>query len=369
MQVRSLVLALIVCASLHGAEDSLSFHSLFYLQTDQPDHSGGNPSLDEDEFVFEGVILFEKNIGEKGRLNAKLMGDIIASASETRPHNPQFGALQAHASGNKRLATDVGYTHDFDSLVFGGHFGGGFEANEYGSVVYGVNFGLPFSGDNTRLAFRLDGATDIFSHKLYTGYQDGVVTRQTFSLAPSWLQVLTPLDVVTLSANYTLQFGTLETSYYSIFVNGVEAASEQMPKWRHRGGLGGRWKHSFGDTVSTELGYRFYADDWSILAHTATLSYFQYLFSKHLLLEPSVRFHAQSAAYFFQRSFASVPSLRTSDTDLGDFLGAVLGAKVSVIELSFLPAWLDTISLAGNYWLRNDGFDIFWIDFGFITLF
>ncbi len=366
MFVQIILLCLLFAGTLlanKDLDDSISGSFGFYWQTDQPDHSGGNPKLDEDEFVFEGIILLDKSLTEKDRIQAKFITDIISSASETRNQNAQFRALQANASGNKRFAGDIGYSHYFEDFGFQTHAGYSVEINSYNSWVYGLRFWVSTANNNTTWIFKLDGATDYFQVKLYDGTADGFSYRQSIPFEVTLQQVLTPLDLISLCANYTPQFGTLQTTYYSVFLGDTEQA-ETMPNTRHRGALGARWKHSLTENNATELGYRFYLDSWNIMSHTAEAKYSQYLGHQQWLLEPSVRFHTQNGAHFFERQFFGVlPIFRTSDTDLGPFTGVILGLKAYALGWPLAP------SLGVNYWIRNDGFQIGWFDVGFATFF
>lgn len=349
-------------------EDLLSAGFGFYLQDDGPDHRGGNPKLPEDEFVFEGIILLDKSLSPADRLNVKLLGDIVSSASQMRYHNPQFRALQANPSGNKHLATDVGYSHEFTNYKLGTHAGFGFEAHEFYSWIYGINANFSFQEKNTILGLRLDGFTDYFHIKLYDGTMPGYGTRQTFSPEVNLLQVFSPYDLVNFNLSYTTQFGMLETSYFSVFVNDIERG-EKMPDQRHRGAIAARWKHSLSPWNTLELGYRFYLDTWKIYSHTAEARFFQYLYHKNILLEPSIRFYTQTGAEFYRREFTMLPAFRSSDTDLGPFTGALFGLRLSLIELPFFPVGINELSVGGSYWLRNDGMMIYWFDLGYLFRF
>jgi len=324
-------------------EDSVSFRSLFYLQRDGPDHKGGNPNLDEDEFVYEGVAVYDKSLNEQDHLNLQLSGGIIASS------------LPVVASG-KRISLQAGYSRDFDSFKAGGLLGGSFEVNEFGSVLYGSNLSWPLDENRMTLGFRFDGSADIYGDKW----------RQSFSITPHFLLILNKRNLLSLNVDYAIQFGALETNYYSVLVDDDEFV-ENMPHLRNKGAIAGRWKHNLNELTSMELAYRFYADDWSIVSHTLEATFYQNFFRKHLLFEPSARLHIQSGAFFFRREFSDLPELRSSDSDLGPFKGLVLSLKASLFGLWFFPLWLDNLSVSGSYWLRNDGFHIFWIDFGLVA--
>ncbi len=345
-------------------DDSVSVGFGFYKQNDGAGDRGGNPNIDEDETVYEAIILLDKSLNDQDRFNIRVVGDLISSASQSRFHNPQFRALQSNPSGNKRAELGGGWSRQEDDYSFG--FNGSFsiEASEYYSMGYGSNFSKKFRDDLTTLSVIFQGYTDIFVLKLFDGTEPNTDYRQTLTSEIGLTHTLSPSTVANLTFNYTQQFGFLATTFNSVFINGVEF-SETAPSKRRRNSLTGRIRQGLWPSNAAELGYRFYNDSWGINSHTLELNVSQYLAKRHLLIAPSYRFYVQDAANFYQMNFTTQDIFRTSDPDLGNFIGHIAGLKISVLDIPVFTKWANDISLGFNYYFRDDGLDIYWIEAGY----
>jgi hypothetical protein len=120
------------------------------------------------------------------------------------------------------------------------------------------------------------------------------------------------------------------------------------------------------------LDYRFYFDDWGMLAHTLELALVDEL-SRQWLLTVFTRGYTQNAASFYQRiyvvnSAGEIPGLRTVDRKLSPYRSLTAGARLSLhldsvtvyLELSAMHTWftdylylsreLALVSQAGVAW-------------------
>ena len=74
--------------------------------------------------------------------------------------------------------------------------------------------------------------------------------------------------------------------------------------------------------------YRFYVDDWSVLAHTAEATVVQRL-AGGLHLRATYRVHHQSAVGFFTKvAQPGAPGYRTGDSDLARFVAQTVGGAI-----------------------------------------
>ncbi len=345
-------------------DEVLSFEIGYYSQDDGSDDAGGNESIDEDETVFEAIIMLDKPLSERDRLNVRFLGDLISSASQTRLHNPQFRALQSNPSGNEHAELRVGWQRQLPKFTMGYNTSFGIETSSYFSFGYGADFATSFFEDNTTVSLSLQGFTDYFQIKLFNGEEPGYDVRQTITAELGLTQVLTPKTVANLTVNHTHQLGFLSTTFNSVFVDGVEF-TETAPDSRRRNSVTIRGKQALSDINAIELGYRFYNDQWKINSHTIDARYFQYVWQRRFLLEPNYRLYTQTAAFFYQPVFTELPELRTSDPDIGDFTGHIFGLKVTWLKPPFLPKWSRDLSLSYSYYLRNDDLAIYWITTGY----
>ena len=220
-------------------DDSLSVGFGYYRQDDGPNDEGGNSNIDEDETVYEAIIILDKTLNDRDRLNVNFIGDIISSASQTRLHNPQFGALQSNPSGNKRFALGAGWQRQLTESTFGFNGSFGAERSNYYSGGYGGNFAKSFREAHTNLSFSFQGYTDYFQIKLFNGIEPGYDYRQTLSAEIGLTQILSRRTIANLSFHHTHQFGFLATTFNSVFINGVEF-SEEAPSKRRRNAITAR---------------------------------------------------------------------------------------------------------------------------------
>jgi hypothetical protein len=344
--------------------DVFSLHFGIYDQTDGDDNAGGNPFIDEEETVYEAIIVVDKQVSERDRMKVRFLGDLVSSASITRETNPMFQALQSNPSGNERGELTVGWTRDFRDYSLGGHGSIGGELSNYVSLGWGLNLGVPLPNANTRLRLDYLGGLDLFEIKLFNGLEPGRDERLTSTLEGGLTHVLTPRTVVDLAANLTHQTGFLATTWHSVFVNGIEI-SENVPDTRWRRSITSRIKYSLGEDNAVELGYRFYDDSWDIRSHTYELTFSQYLFDRRLLLEPNYRYYDQRGASFYDTSFLRPLEFMSSDPDLGGFDGRSAGLKATFIEPGWWPGRKADISLSFDYYTRSDGIDLWWAIFGY----
>lgn len=345
-------------------DDTFSLQFGTYQQTDGGDNLGGNPFIDEEETVYEAIIVLDEKMSERDRRKIRFLGDLVSSASITRETNPMFQALQSHPSGNEHGELTVGWTRDFRDYALGGHGSVGGEVSNYVSLGWGLNLGAPLPNGNTRLRLDYQGNLDDFEIKLFNGLEPGRDRRLTNTLEGGITHVLTPRTVVDLALNLTYQSGFLATTWYSVFVNGREI-SERVPDTRWRRSVTSRVKYSLSADSAVELGYRFYDDSWDIDSHTFELTYSQYLFDRQLLLEPNYRYYDQRGAFFYDTVFRLPMEFMSSDPDLGEFDGRSGGLKATFIDPKWWPGKKADISMSFDYYSRSDGIDLWWAIFGY----
>lgn len=119
------------------------------------------------------------------------------------------------------------------------------------------------------------------------------------------------------------------------FFREPERPLEQLPVTRKRFALAFQIAHRFSD-ATIRASERVYVDTWGTKA-TTTDAKFYYDIVKEFRIWPHVRFHAQTAADFYQLAYVAertadgvkIPALRTGDRELGPLIGLTggLGAR------------------------------------------
>jgi len=349
-------------------DEQFAFQFGFFRQSDGTDNLGGNPFIDEEETVYEALIVLDKKMSEKDMLQVRFLGDIVSSASITRDTNPMFQSLQSHPSGNKHAELGLGWTHDYGDFKLGGKASAGFETSDFQTVGWGLNLSAPLRNGDTQARLKYQGFLDFFDVKLFNGVEPRRDRRRTHNLEAGVTQVLTPKTVADLVWTHAEQFGFLATTWHSVFVNATEA-SEEVPSTRRRDAVTMRVKQSLAASSALELAYRFYDDDWGIRSHTYEMKVFQYVLDRRLLLEPNTRYYDQKGAFFFDRQFTVPLQFMTSDPDLGSFDGRSFGLKGTALKTDWLPGHKADLSLSYDFYRRSDGLDFWWSIFGYTVKF
>jgi hypothetical protein len=124
------------------------------------------------------------------------------------------------------------------------------------------------------------------------------------------------------------------------FFREPERPLEQLPVTRKRFAVAWQIAHRF-SSATIRASERLYADTWGTKA-TTTDAKFYYDIVKEFRIWPHVRFHAQTAADFYELAYVAertadgvkLPALRTGDRELGPLIGLTggLGARVEFGE-------------------------------------
>jgi hypothetical protein len=230
------------------------------------------------------------------------------------------------------------------------------------SMRYGLHFEEPFrSGfaglgwvgryfeDNTTVAFNTTAVVDIFDYIHPLGWSPKKQeTRVTVSDNLALTQVLSPTTLATMAYGVTLQSGTLETTWNSVYIeDGAEAGCpndvgqspeydcpnrepERMPRTRLRHAVAvGLNQHIPRTRTTLKVGYRFYDDDFDLRAHTPSVMLYQWL-GRRVYLRALYRYHWQRGVSFYTtatRSDASETMPLSADSDLAPFTAHQGGLK------------------------------------------
>jgi hypothetical protein len=353
-----LAAALIACSALYTLADEVNVKTSFYHQTD----GGGIEEVDEDASVFETIVFYKKELSDTDSIGVRLLADIFTAASVERAHNPEYRALQSGASGDKVVGGTLSWQHQFEDWAFDSNAS---FSKEYSYSSAGLGFGatVPVNDGNTTIGAHFQAYLDTVGMIRFNGVEESDEDRNTYTGNIDVTQIISPTSLVNVTYSHTEQDGFLATQFNSVFINGVEDF-EVLPDARSRDSITVRYKQAFGKDASWEVGLREYIDDWGINAQTLDLRWSQYMNNRSWLLEPTYRLHTQGEADDYQESFTAKEEFQTSDPDLGDFLGHMVGAKATFFDRHFL--WIDGDWDAGiYYYTRDNGLDMIWASFGY----
>jgi len=194
--------------------------------------------------------------------------------------------------------------------------------NDYESVALGVSGSLELFQKHTTLLTSLSVSRDELSPTdadLFGGARleaDGQ-NKRSFSLYQGLSQVLDKFSTLQVGIGYTRLSGFLSDPYRT---------RDDRPDSREQNTLSLQYRYylrSFGG-MALHCDYRYYQDDWGILANTISTSVWKDMevSGLHVTLAPNVRYHWQHAADFYSVNASSNSELYSSDYRLSAY-GAV----------------------------------------------
>jgi Protein of unknown function (DUF3570) len=333
--------------------DELRFRFLTYVQRGQGfqsvDGASDGPGK-EDALIFQPMAYFGLVQSEKLRHDITVPVDIVSAASVDA-----LDAISTASRVNEAGGIDVTTTYKSDpqtdlTFRYGAHI-----EEPYRSWFAGFGMNRRMAQDNATLSVSGNATFDLFDFVTTQGGFRGVTTREAVNTNVSFSQILSPTTLADASYGMTYQLGTLQTTYNSIPLDGTDARGEEvLPRARLRNAASVRLAQHIPQSRSTIKGsYRYYFDDFGLIAHTAEAQFYQYL-APWLYVRGSYRFYTQTGVEFFGESFSpdiSDTTPRTSDSDLAPFNAneyeikvVMLGAKAPFLKLksAFLDASFST---------------------------
>ena len=340
-------------------DDIFSVKLMAYQQEDDGGKAG-NPNLDEDATVYEGVVLLKTHISDTDVITLQGLWDQVSAASFDDAKNQAETVSGATGYNPGRWAIDLGWQHQFSTVDLSLNAGYG---QEYFYRAFNAGLGLSTSlaEGSTQLGFGFQGFNDQVRVIRWDGTREAKAHRRTNTVNFELTQILTPISNMNVSWAHTRQSGFLATSFNSVLVDG-NREYETVPDGRRRDALSIRYKQAL-DKNSVQLGYSYYWDDWGISSSTYDLRYY-FRPNENIQLEPNYRFYTQSAADFFATTFVETQALMSSDSDLGDYDGHSTGLQIYFFNNKLLGYERITFDIGLNYYQRSDDLDYYWLTFG-----
>ncbi|MHC4778039.1 MAG: DUF3570 domain-containing protein [Planctomycetota bacterium] len=337
-----------------------------FSQTDGKDEGGGNPHVDESYSVIEPAVVVQASSGDfTGK--AKFTADLIQGDGNQ--------AVTTSASSN-RFAGNLFPSYRLGrKTTLGGMLGMSYEYN-YNSLQGGMEFGRSLLEGNLDLKVGITAFIDRLKVIRFDDTDEGWTDKQTWSFSFSASHVFSPQFLARLVATYTRQNGFLAQPGGFVVATDPSTGTElwrvheALPGIRNRLSmtLEGRHHLSLGPGGSLALAYRFYGDDYHILAHTLEVSYRQYVWKKRTMVRVRLRYYGQGESSHFDSRPSSVRRYRTQDPIQSRFQSLTAGLKIVFLAAPVERAegMLDQVDfdLSLDYYGRDDGIDGIFGSFG-----
>jgi len=201
--------------------------------------------------------------------------------------------------------------------------------NPFRSLHSGIGLQRSFADEATIVGVGAIDVYDWFNRFDIHGNGEGRTDRNGTTGTVSLTRVVTPTTVVNVNYGVTVLEGTLGNTWNSVPLTTGVRGPEILPGERVRHALVGRAAQWLPWNGALRLYYRFYADDWGILAHSAEAQLLQRL-APELYVGGLYRFHTQTGASFFTILAPDDGSLRVADSDLAPLQSQTVGGKVAL---------------------------------------
>jgi hypothetical protein len=283
----------------------------FQSQASADRHGRGS----EETWIFQPILYGRIRQDQNIHHDVYIPVDVITAAS-----TDALDVVSSASRDSEAVSLDIYSTVEADpdsryTLHWGGHI-----EEPLRSVFIGLSASRDLAEDNAVLTTSFDLIVDVLDPVQFTGYDPGLDERLSGTINTTLSQLLSPTTVVSVSYGLTAQLGTLMTTWNSVPVAEGDRTGDLFPQTRIRHAFSGRLTQAIPDTRTFfSLQYRFYVDDFGVLAHTPEGSLTQYL-GEEVSLRLSYRFHTQTAASFWTSvvplsfDFANAP--RTADSDM-----------------------------------------------------
>jgi len=182
--------------------------------------------------------------------------------------------------------------------------------------------------------------------------------RRSYNLNLAWQQTINAKMILRFMPGISYQQGLLATPYHRVFFKDSSERVENLPDHRIRIPIGIQLNSFIGGRYILRSYYRFYWDDFGILAHDFSLELAAKL-SPVFTLTPLIRIYTQTAASFFKPYRGADPAqpIYSSDYDLSAFTSYEAG-----LELRFAGfakqrrrIYANDIDFRYSFYKRTDG--------------
>ena len=313
MQLKRLLMIVVAVAAVEARGDD-SFTAKTQVYTDS-DHTT----------VVSPLAAISRDAWRGGTLSASYVADVVSSASIDVVSN---ATREMH---DFRSEITAGLTQKVRTLTLDGSYVYSVE-NDYQSHNANLGIAIDMFEKNSTLALGYSvSANDVYR----TGDQRFHRRLLVNGASASWTQVLDRKTIGQLSYAFSYDNGYQASPYRFVRIETPDLSAiefkvpetEPLERYRHAAVIGLN-RYLFPDST-LQGDYRFYADNWGILAHTVQLRWF--LTFHDVTLRVRERFYYQSAANFYEPHYtvATLQPYVTSDRELSKLWSNVVGLKLS----------------------------------------
>ncbi len=315
-------------------------------------YDGGGVTVDGPSY------LIRKGDNKRFSVSANYYIDSISSASidvltQGSPYNEQ----RTQWSGS------IDYLHADTAMTASYSYS---DETDYKADTYGFSISQSMFGDLTTVSLGYARGSDDISSNVDSSFAE-TADHENYHVSLS--QVLTKKLLLSVNYDAVTDEGYLKNPYRNVRVlNDPDDpsagynfnTSERYPNTRTSNAISANFIYYLPYRAAVKSGYRYYADDWDISAHTANVGYVHPLWGKWLF-EVSYRFYTQTNAEFYADLFErpDQQNFMGRDKELSEFTDHTVGFALSYKVLEDGWGYLDKASLNLKYnhiWFDYENF-------------
>jgi hypothetical protein len=324
----------------------------------------GTEKLTDFSNVLDMKFTSYNGNGIKTSIGAEVGVDYYSSASSD---NIDFRVSSA-SSNDLRFYPSINYsrTDENKQITFGANLAYSSEF-DYVSKGGGVNFSKSYNNEITEIGLKANVYLD--DYRLYlpvelrTSRRGETRSRNSYDLGLSFSHALSSKFQFSLLLDLAYQQGFLSTPFHRVYLqNSSIAKLEILPESRLKIPIGLRANYYLSNKAILRTFYRFYKDDWNMVAHTFQAE-LPIKLSNSFALSPFMRIYDQKGVSYFRPFQQGLPGdeFITSDYDLSTFTSSYFGASVryTPFKIFFNKFALQAIEIKSGIYNRSNGLDAF----------
>jgi hypothetical protein len=315
----------------------------------------------DDVHVYSQGGLWKLDLAQNSDLSVGVLREVVVVPGITAPPGSQE-AVDAISGASRPIATASDPYTDWSktrmqldtSARWHGVSGGYYASKEEDYFAQQLSGGVerPLFDENLVLAFggswgwdRIDPLED-----LDTSVPADRKTTLHGDVVATW--TADPLTVFQGGVEMSQVEGIQHNPYRTVYVAGAYVP-ELHPDSRNRRDVFLKVNRYLPGHASLKLDYKFYADDWGVVSHTAGAKLLQYI-GQAVVVRYRYRYYAQGAADFWRDDYVTpggVNGYQTADYRLGNFDAHLFGSQVtwSFGRAPFSIDWLGNLGLNVEY--------------------
>jgi len=196
--------------STEELDDLFAVKGVIYRQDDGNDNTGGNPAINEDASIFEGIILFRKGVSERDVVGLELLLDMVSAASYDEVKERAETVSGATGDNIGRYGVKPNWTRRFDNWQLDLNISYALEF-AYRSRGFGGTVSTDLAEGATSLSVGFHRYADEVRLIRFDGTKDPDDKRDTYTLDIGVTQSLTPISAINIGWSHTEQAGFLAT--------------------------------------------------------------------------------------------------------------------------------------------------------------